>query len=83
MTEKASKKFVHIDDPMAKKLSPLGNVTLWTCNDLKKMDPPQHLRLRVLKVNKQAETPITEKARKPISLKINNKKKWHSEKGKV
>ena len=32
ITEKASKKFVHFEDPMAKKLSPLVNVTPWTCN---------------------------------------------------
>ena len=25
-------KFVHIDDPLAKKPSPLVNVTFWTCN---------------------------------------------------
>ena len=36
ITEKASKNFVHIEVPMFKKLSPLGNVTLWTCNVLQK-----------------------------------------------
>ena len=25
-------KFLHIDDPLAKKPSPLVNVTFWTCN---------------------------------------------------
>ena len=41
------------------------------------MDPPQYLRSRVLKVNNQEETPITDNTSKLISLKINNKNVTH------